>query len=134
MSFFYKLQPVSDNINSTDKKTGLVARAVTCGNINLRDIAKDIAARSAFSPGDVLGMLEELVDTTEIYLSRGFSVTLGELGTFSVSATSRIVQDEKEIRGQSVKMKRLVHRPTPAMTKRLKTVDFVRIADYNLIK
>ena len=127
MSLFYKMQPVSDNINPTNKVIGLIARAVTCGNIDLKTIAQDIADRSTFSRAEVLGVLEELVLTAEIHLSRGFSVTFGELGTLSVSATSRIVKNENEIRSNSIKVKRIVYRPSPSMTRRIKSLKFERL-------
>ena len=130
MSFFYKLQSVNDNINQEDPKKGLIAMAVSAGTIDLDKLARSIAERSTFSRPEIKGILEAMVDETEYFLSLGQNVKLGDLGTFSVSASSRIVKNPSEIRGTSVKLKRIVHRPSRAMTKRLDSVEWIRV-DWN---
>lgn len=124
MSFYYKLQPVSDNINKKDPVKGLMAMAIRLGTIDLDELAKSIARRSTFSAPEVKGILDAMVAETENYLSLGYNVSMADLGTFSVSAKAKIVQSPGEIRGTSIEMKRIVHRPSRAMTKRLKSVPF----------
>lgn len=127
MSFYYKLHAVNDNINKENPVKGFVAISVKAGTVNLNDIAEDIASRMTFSAPEVKAILECLVERTEGYLSLGHNVTLADLGTFSIAAQSRIVNDPDEIRGTSVKMKRIVHRPSRAMTERLRTVSFLKM-------
>ena len=128
MSFYYKLRPIADNINQENPIEGLVAMAVSIGTIGLDDLARSIAERSTFTRPEIKGIMEAMVDEVERYLSLGENVTLGDLGTFSVSAKSRIVERPDEIRGTSIKLKRIVHRPSQAMTKRLKYVSWERVA------
>jgi len=102
--------------------------AVSIGTIGLDDLARSIVERSTFTRPEIKGIMEAMVDEVERYLSLGENVTLGDLGTFSVSAKSRIVERPDEIRGTSIKLKRIVHRPSQAMTKRLKYVSWERVA------
>jgi len=44
-----------------------------------------------------------------------------------LSATSRVVQDEKEIRGSSIEVKRLVFRMSKAFLKKLGGTNFERV-------
>jgi|GEM_PF-224568 len=128
MGFFYKLKPVTDNINSKEKAVkGFTAMAVSVGTIDLPKLAEYLSERTTFTKQEVKGVLELAVDGVEYYLSLGHNVSMGDLGTFSVSAESKVVQGKDEIRGTSVDMKRIVHRPSKAMTSRLKKVPFERV-------
>lgn len=127
MSFYYDLHPIKDNINETPK-TGLRAKAVSRGTLGIEYIAERMAEKQTFSKGEIMGMIFALADEVEYVLSLGFNADLGDLGTFSISATSKTVEKKTEIRAESIELKRIVHRPSRKMTKRLKTVDFQRIS------
>ena len=128
MGFFYKLKPVTDNINTKENAVkGFTAMAVSAGTIDLPKLAEYLSNRTTFSKQEAKGILELAVDGVEHYLGLGHNVSLGDLGTFSVSAESKVVQDKNEIRGTAVKMKRIVYRPSKAMTQRLKDVPFERV-------
>lgn len=126
MSFYYDMYPISDNISQVPQ-TGLKARAVSIGTQGIEYIAERIASRQTFSKGEILGILHALTEEVEYVLASGFNADLGDLGIFSISATSRTVQNKDEIRSETVELKRIVHRSSPKMTKRLKTVPFQRI-------
>ena len=128
MSFYYKLQPVTDNINTENKKKGLMAMAISLGNINLDSLAREISGKTTYSRSEVKGILDAMVDETERFLTLGYNVTLGELGTFSVSANGRIVDTPDDIRGNSISLKRIIHRPSRAMKKRLDSETWERVA------
>ena len=128
MSFFYRLQPVRDNINRKNPKTGLMPMAVSVGSADLDKLAKTISERTSYSRPVVKAILQEMVDETERLLSYGQNVTLGDLGTFSVSAEGPIVETPDDIRGTSIKLKRIVHRSSRTMTKRLKDIPWERVA------
>ena len=128
MGFFYKLKPVTDNINKKENAVkGFTAMAVSIGTVDLPKLAEYLSDKTTFSKQEAKGVLELAVEGIEYYLGLGHNVSLGDLGTFSVSAESKVVQDKSEIRGTAVKMKRVVHRPSKGMTQRLKDVPFERV-------
>ena len=92
----------SPDINGTADKTTLYPKIVVAGTKNLENIADDIAKRSGFKAGTVIGLFSDLENLLTDYLADGYNVKLGEIGTFSATLTSRKVTDKKEIRSGSV--------------------------------
>jgi Bacterial DNA-binding protein. len=72
--------------------------------------------------------IEALAQTIEDKLQDGYNVSIDELGTFSVSAESRTVQDSEEIRGQSIKVKNINFRPSVRLKTTMKTSKFERVS------
>lgn len=126
MSFYYDLYPVNDNINE-EPKTGLIARAKSRGTIDIDTLSRTMSDRMTFTRAEIRAIIEALIDESEFYLSSGWNVNLGELGTFSITAQSEIVRKPSEIRGESVQLKRIVFRPGRAIYHRLKSVPFEKI-------
>lgn len=125
MSIIYKLYPIRDNINQTPKQ-GLIPKVVSKGTISVGDLAKNIASATTFNKAEVIAIISTLSDMVEKGLKDGYNVNLGELGTFSISAESRIVQHKDEIRAGSIKVKRIVHKPSREMARHLKNATFER--------
>lgn len=92
----------SPDVNGTADKTTLYPKIVVAGTKNLENIADDIAKRSGFKAGTVIGLFSDLENLLTDYLADGYNVKLGEIGTFSATLTSRKVTDKKEIRSGSV--------------------------------
>ena len=92
----------SPDVNGTADKTTLYPKIVVAGTKNLKNIADDIAKRSGFKAGTVIGLFSDLENLLTDYLADGYNVKLGEIGTFSATLTSRKVTDKKEIRSGSV--------------------------------
>lgn len=127
MGFYYDLHPIKDNINAVPK-TGFVAKSVSMGTLGVEYIAEQMSRRQTFSKGEIMGLIYALSEEVEYILASGFNADLGDLGVFSVSATSRKVEQKEEIRAESIRLKRVVHRPSRKMTKRLQLVGFERIS------
>lgn len=92
----------SPDVNGTADKTTLYPKIVVAGTKNLENIADDIAKRSGFKAGTVIGLFSDLENLLTDYLADGYNVKLGEIGTFSATLTSQKVMDKKEIRSGSV--------------------------------
>ena len=73
-----------------------IARIFREKKISQKMVAKDIAARSAMSIGDVLNVLQTLQEVIAIYLSEGKSVKLDLLGTFYPTIKSKAVNTKEE--------------------------------------
>ena len=93
---------VMPNLQGKEEEPGLYPQLVTSGTITLKDLMKHASRYSGFNPSEVLGIVTFLEDAMVEYLSQGYHVKLGDIGTFSASLTSRKVKSKKEIRANSV--------------------------------
>ena len=75
----------SPDVNGTADKTTLYPKIVVAGTKNLENIADDIAKRSGFKAGTVIGLFSDLENLLTDYLADGYNVKLGEIGTFSAT-------------------------------------------------
>lgn len=126
MSIQYRLTPMRDNISATPKE-GYYAQVVTKGTVDTRELCKEIADKCSLTVADMKAAIEALAQTIEDKLQDGYNVCIDELGTFSVSAESRTVQDADEIRGQSVKVKNINFRPSVRLKTSMKNSKFERV-------
>ena len=85
-----------------EEELGLYPQLVTSGTKTLKDLMKRAAQHTGFNPAEVLGIVTFLEDAMVEYLSQGYHVKLGDIGTFSASLTSRKVKSKDEIRAKSV--------------------------------
>ena len=92
----------SPDVNGTADKTTLYPKIVVAGTKNLENIADDIAKRSGFKAGTVIGLFRDLEKLPTDYQADGYNVKLGEIGTFSATLTSSKATDKKEIPSGSV--------------------------------
>ena len=109
----------SPDVNGTADKTTLYPKIVVAGTKNLENIADDIAKRSGFKAGTVIGLFSDLENLLTDYLADGYNVKLGEIGTFSATLTSRKVTDKKEIRSGSVHFDSVKFKPARHFVKEL---------------
>ena len=93
---------VMPNLQGKEEEPGLYPQLVTSGTITMKDLMKHASRYSGFNPSEVLGIVTFLEDAMVEYLSQGYHVKLGDIGTFSASLTSRKVKSKKEIRANSV--------------------------------
>lgn len=127
MSIQYRLTPMRDNI-SKNPKEGFYAQVVTKGTVDTKDLCREISEKCSLSVADMKAAIEALAQTIENRLQDGYNVSIDELGTFSVSAESRTVQESEEIRGQSVKVKNINFRPSVRLKSSMKTSKFERVS------
>ncbi|MCD8165574.1 MAG: HU family DNA-binding protein [Bacteroides sp.] len=133
MSIQYRLTPLKDNI-SDDPKKGFYAQVVTRGTVTTRELCREISRRCTLNTADMKAAIEALAEVIEEKLNEGYNVSIDELGTFSVSANSRTVQDENEIRSQSVKVKNINFRPSVRLKSTLSQATFERIKQRKIKK
>ena len=128
MQVYYTMEKMNDNIHSAEeKKTGMYPRIVTQRTVFLEELIESSSFRTTLSRPEMRMAFDLIIDQMMRELKIGNNVCLDNIGMFSLSATSRVVQDEKEIRSYSIKVKRLVFRMSKAFLKKLGTVDFERV-------
>lgn len=129
MAAKYDFRP-NPNPKGDDEQQPLHPRIVTSGTKNMDDIVHEISQFSGSSPGDVLSVLTNLENYCIRHLSNGYNVKLGNIGTFSVSLSSRKVMDKKEIRSSSVNFSNVNFKVTPDFMKSIRGAGHLERAEY----
>ena len=118
---FYRLVQKANPLDQEHKQR--YATSVNAGKIDTRMIAKTLAQKSSLTTGDVINVLENLMEEIPRWLSLGYSVSLGELGTFRLSLSSQWVKEQKEFNTRTIK-KKVVFLPSKSFKSELKTIPF----------
>jgi predicted histone-like DNA-binding protein len=100
------------------------AAPVNDGKITQKEIAAEIVELSSLSRGDVSNVIESLLDTIPKYLLMGKSVSLGDLGTFRLSFSSKGVETEADFNFSLISGVRVLFTPSSALREAVKTVKF----------
>lgn len=87
------------------------AHLVSTGDLTLRQLAKQIAARSTVSAADTLAVLESLLEVIPESLADGKIVRLGDFGSFSLTASSEGVVEAKDLTSNQIKKLTVKFRP-----------------------
>ncbi len=118
---FYRLVQKANPLDQEHKQR--YATSVNAGKIDTRMIAKTLAQKSSLTTGDVMNVLENLMEEIPRRLSQGYSVSLWELGTFRLSLSSQGVKEQKEFNTRTIK-KKVVFLPSKSFKSELKTIPF----------
>ena len=87
---------IRNNIKSNSSYGKYFAKAVSQGEVSLKEIAAEACRNSGFSEGSVIGVTTELQDLLKQKLSEGQTVVLDGIGRFSLRVESIGVDDPKE--------------------------------------
>lgn len=118
---FYRLVQKANPLDQEHKQR--YATSVNTGKIDTRMIAKTLSQKSSLTTGDVINVLENLMEEIPRWLSQGYSVSLWELGTFRLSLSSQGVKEQKEFNTRTIK-KKVVFLPSKSFKSELKTIPF----------
>lgn len=131
MSIKYKLIYRGDSLNPEGfKKTGYYPQVVRAKTVKLDDLALSIARDKRKQAVEVKGTLQLLIACIEDELLAGNNVCLDGFGTFSLSVQGkRTVTNPKEIRAESIEVKRVTFKTSTPLKCRLKDAKFVRSQD-----
>ena len=99
-------------------------RLKSIGEINLREIAEDIAKGSTVSPGDTMAVIESLLQKVPDYLARGYIVRLGELGSFYLSIQAEGSDSSEQVNATKIKRNKLHFRAGKIVKQMLKHLDY----------
>jgi predicted histone-like DNA-binding protein len=107
-----------------DQPVTYYPRLKSSGEIDLREIAKDIAQESTVSPGDTLAVIESLLQNLPRYLAEGYIVRLGELGSFYLSIQAEGSPDPESVNRYKIKRNKLHFRAGKLVKQMLKHIDY----------
>lgn len=133
MSIPYRLTEVKDNI-SDEPKHGYYAKVVTRGTIDTLTLCKDISRTCTLTVADLRAAIEAISESLTTYLKDGYNVYIDGLGTFSISAESKRVEDEAELRGQSVRVKNINFRSSVRLKNEMAESTFERAGEQRPVK
>ncbi|MCD7936210.1 MAG: HU family DNA-binding protein [Tannerellaceae bacterium] len=120
MAIHYKIKPISNN-RFPDEKPIYKVTLLTTGNIGTEELAKELSHTSSFTPGDLYGIIRNLVSVISRELASGQTVTLDELGTFSISAElDKAPEDPEKITGKDIHFKRVCFKAAPMLKQNIK--------------
>ncbi|MCQ2212649.1 MAG: HU family DNA-binding protein [Bacteroidaceae bacterium] len=126
MSIPYRLTPMKDNISKAPKQ-GYYAQVVTKGTIDTPSLCKHIAAGCTLTVADLRAAIEAISSSVADCLMDGYNVYIDGLGTFSVSAESKIVEKEGDLRAPSVSVKNVNYRAAVSLKKLVKESQFEKL-------
>ena len=86
---------IRNNIKSSSSYGKYFAKAVSQGDVEIKDICEEISRNSSFSEGTVVGVVTELQDLLKEKLRDGHTVVLPGIGRFSLRVESIGVDDPK---------------------------------------
>ena len=98
--------------------------AVSRGKTNQHDLAELISSQSSMTEGDVLGVLKALELNIIDLLENGRSVELGDLGTFSIGASTSGVELKEKFSIRQVTKRRVLFRPGYSFKRMLRRLHF----------
>lgn len=103
------------------------ARAVSRGKIDTEHLARWMNQTSGISMATAKGCIEILTDCLLDFVSDGYEVQVGELGYFSASVTSKLVDDPNDIRAESIHFNRLNFRAGIKAKRRIKRAGIEKV-------
>lgn len=125
MAVKYRLRKRPTNL-SKDIEDGLYPQVIRTDNVDSRGLASYVTGDKSFHCAAMLGAIEQIKEGIISLLEDGNSVSITGLGTFTLTAQSRLVKDPKEIRAGSISVKDVVFKVSPELMGRLKSVQFER--------
>lgn len=100
------------------------AHAKSTGDINLKQLSKDISARSTVNSSDTLAVLDSLIQQLVKELEAGRIVRLGDFGSFQISISSEGAETADQFTSSMIKGSRIIFRPGSDLRDMLATVTY----------
>ncbi|KGN81732.1 HU family DNA-binding protein [Porphyromonas cangingivalis] len=113
--------------NSAEPKTVFYASSKQVGRVGLYELADDIAGRCTLHVADITAVLEAMSDAVTHFVSLGYGVALGRLGSFYSTLRSKSTDAEKDFSVNNIKKVNLVFVPSVKIKEAMKAISFNQI-------
>lgn len=130
MSIIYKPRQMVSSIPGKEK-TGYFAGKVSGGTIETDKLCSKISDRCTLTGSDVKAVIEALVEELSMELIYGRSVQIGDLGIFSASITSEVVDTKEALKPRKVRIKSITYLPSVRLKTKMEEAKFMRLRDFN---
>ena len=102
------------------------ARVVIYKTVSTRDIAEEIAKRTAINRGEAGAVMDVMAEILRQELEEGNSVHIDGIGSFRIKAKSPSVRTKKEVRSESIKFGGVVYTPEKKLLRQLSGTKFIK--------
>ena len=127
MSIQYKMRRKIDNLSDAEsKKSGLYPVVIRKKTVSLNELVKIAAGSGMMREFELEMALKIVLKTIEKELLKSNHVNLDGFGTFSLGASSRHVVSDKEIRAESISVKKVTFKTSPRLLLSMKKATFVK--------
>ncbi|MGV8096135.1 MAG: HU family DNA-binding protein [Mangrovibacterium sp.] len=129
MAIYYRLDKKTDNLNpEKDRKRELYPRVISKGTWRMREFCERAARGTTVNPYELEIAIKIIFDQVASDLKDGHHVCFDGIGTFSVTAESvRPVEHRHDIRAESIRLKKIVFKPSSILMKTTKYWKFERM-------
>lgn len=103
-----------------------MASQVNLGRVDIDQLATEIAEVTSLGEGDVKSVLLHLAKQSVSYLTMGFSVQIGDLGTLTPRISAKAVPTTDKYTTDNIRRVNVRYTPSSTMKTRLKGVSYER--------
>lgn len=104
----------------------IYAQAKSTGEINLKQLSKDISARCTVNSSDTLAVLDALIQQLTKELEAGRIVRFGDFGSFQLSLSSEGAVSADKFNSSMIKKSRIGFRPGVDLRNMLATISYTK--------
>ena len=130
MSIIYKPRK-HVSIVSGKEKIGYFAGKVPGRTLETDKLCHRISDKCSLTSADVKAAIEALVTELTSEFRLGGSVRVGDLGIFSTSITSEVVDTQEDLKPKKVSVKTISFLPSVRLKEMMKEVEFMRLRDFD---
>lgn len=112
------------NPNDMQAPKKYYAIAKSAGEVSLKQLSKDISARSTVNSSDTLAVLDSLIQQLVKELEEGRIVRLGDFGSFQLSLSSEGAPAADKFTSSLIKKSKILFRPGVDLRDMLATVSY----------
>ena len=105
------------------------ASPVNAGKLTIKDLSKDVAARTTLTKGDIENVLTSVLEVIPTYLKIGMSVKLGDFGTMRLSIKSEGIDEGKKYDASKIKGVKIIFTPSIELKNSLDDITFEVVND-----
>ena len=99
----------------------------SAGEVSLKQLSKDISARSTVNSSDTLAVLDSLVQQLVKELEEGRIVRLGDFGSFQISISSEGAESADKFNSTLIKKGKILFRPGVDLKNMLATLHYTKV-------
>lgn len=115
---YYQLVERTNPLDREGEKK-LYATPRYVGSVTAAKLAKQIAAQTTLTPGDVSNVLDTFLDLLPMYLLMGVSVELKGIGRMRITFSSEGINAPKDFKVNLVRQVRVLFLSSPDLRKRI---------------
>lgn len=103
------------------------AQSKSAGDVNLKQISRDISLRCTVNSADILAVIDALIQQLMKELEQGCIVRMGDFGDFQVYIAGEGSETEEQFNSSLIKKSKIIFRPGKDMKDMLTTLSFSKV-------